>query len=360
MPLLLSFLLFLFLFSSGRRRCRWLEIITKAAPFFLLLSVNVFSTVVLLASASSAVTNSKEDVVLVRGTITRPLNSIQCLVGEWNVHLRGPIWMDASKLLFPPQITNEENNNNNNKNTNYSYSIRRRPWGATLTCTLSIAEDGTFVLSPQYNNNSSSNNNNNHKIGTNSKNQHNNILPIRGEWTLYKNPYCVTDRFYDELALQSYPRIKVTTTSDNDTSSKTTTSSSSSSSQLQVTISLYCRMWGLHDRHRHRKYHHHHNNHNNYRNDKDDDHLVATTSPPSSRPYGRMTHGTVVVQQQRRQRQRNLHTVNDDSFFQSIQRLLRNWNFLDHIRPVVASFSAERRSTYPTHDGWIDRAYFGY
>jgi hypothetical protein len=33
-------------------------------------------------------------------------------------------------------------------------------------------------------------------------------LPIRGEWTVLSNPYCVTDRYYDDLHLTSYPRVQ--------------------------------------------------------------------------------------------------------------------------------------------------------
>mmetsp|Transcript_1975 Transcript_1975/g.2767 ORF Transcript_1975/g.2767 Transcript_1975/m.2767 type:complete len:186 (+) Transcript_1975:104-661(+) len=34
------------------------------------------------------------------------------------------------------------------------------------------------------------------------------IMPIHGRWKLGKNPYCPTDRFYDDLLLTSYPRVQ--------------------------------------------------------------------------------------------------------------------------------------------------------
>jgi hypothetical protein len=31
---------------------------------------------------------------------------------------------------------------------------------------------------------------------------------VHGRWTLETNPYCVTDRFYDQLVLEAYPRLQ--------------------------------------------------------------------------------------------------------------------------------------------------------
>jgi len=33
-------------------------------------------------------------------------------------------------------------------------------------------------------------------------------MPLRGEWSLRPNPYCITDRHFDELELESYPRVQ--------------------------------------------------------------------------------------------------------------------------------------------------------
>ena len=35
-----------------------------------------------------------------------------------------------------------------------------------------------------------------------------NGMPIHGRWELGRNPYCPTDRFYDDLLLESYPRVQ--------------------------------------------------------------------------------------------------------------------------------------------------------
>ncbi|KAI2513967.1 hypothetical protein MHU86_351 [Fragilaria crotonensis] len=34
------------------------------------------------------------------------------------------------------------------------------------------------------------------------------VMPINGRWELGRNPYCPTDRFYDDLILESYPRAR--------------------------------------------------------------------------------------------------------------------------------------------------------
>jgi hypothetical protein len=49
---------------------------------------------------------------------------------------------------------------------------------------------------------------------------------LRGEWFLTSNPYCVTDRFYDELLLVSEPRIR------------------RSSTVEKARVELRCQVWG--------------------------------------------------------------------------------------------------------------------
>lgn len=57
-------------------------------------------------------------------------------------------------------------------------------------------------------------------------------MPVRGEWRLNPNPYCITDRQYDQLVLESYPRVQKRITADNE-------------EVLQrVRLQLQCRVWG--------------------------------------------------------------------------------------------------------------------
>jgi hypothetical protein len=146
-----------------------------------------------------------------------------------------------------------------------------------LDCSLSVCPDGTFVLTPLQ--------------------KTVNRLPLSGQWKLLTNPYCITDRFYDKLVLQSYPRVEA----------------SRNNTPLQsVELDLSCRMWG--------KY----SNGGLFR---------------GWRPTGRMTHGTLVCKK-------------------SIpNQKAPRWRMG---RPILASFSALRSSHEPTRDGWEDEKYFGY
>jgi hypothetical protein len=55
-----------------------------------------------------------------------------------------------------------------------------------LSYLLSLLPNGTFSLTDKENNG----------------------IVINGIWELGKNPYCPTDRFYDDLLLESFPRVK--------------------------------------------------------------------------------------------------------------------------------------------------------
>jgi hypothetical protein len=98
------------------------------------------------------------------------------------VTLQGGWFFDPSRI-FPQTSTLQKSTS--------MLSARQRPWGSVLDCTLSICQDGTFVLSPT------------------NKDSLDRRLALRGQWKILSNPYCVTDRFYDQLTLESYPRIEV-------------------------------------------------------------------------------------------------------------------------------------------------------
>ena len=54
-----------------------------------------------------------------------------------------------------------------------------------IDCRLSLFPNGTFKIIPKDDED----------------------LPVSGRWELGRNPYCPTDRFYDDLLLESYPRV---------------------------------------------------------------------------------------------------------------------------------------------------------
>jgi len=112
------------------------------------------------------------------------LDSRDLLIGDWNVTLncRNSFF---SNELFPPRSAAGEIE---------SFSSK---WGFSkgYDCRLSVFSNGTFEMSPQEN-------------LDNTQESTSSILLLHGRWKLRRNPYCVTDRFYDELLLTSYPRIQ--------------------------------------------------------------------------------------------------------------------------------------------------------
>ena len=134
-------------------------------------------------------------------------------------------------MLFPPLSRNE------NK---LAMSTRDKK----MQCKLSVFSNGTFSMMDA------------------SSNDDVLLLPLRGTWKLRPNPYCITDRQYDELVLESFPRIQKR--------------ASDESIVQRVVPTLKCRVWGRYGSGPIRKF-------------------MGYT-----RPKSRMTHGTILwnVQQE--------------------------------------------------------------
>ena len=83
-----------------------------------------------------------------------PANSIQLATGEWDVKIGGGFWMDASRIFPPVTSPNSAKRITQSKGkSNFSTTkpfVKRRPWGASMDCILSLASDGTFVLTPKF------------------------------------------------------------------------------------------------------------------------------------------------------------------------------------------------------------------
>ena len=260
----------------------------------------------------------------------RPLNSIQLATGEWDVLIRGGFWMDASRIFpsvynsqVPPSSFARRTQKSKSKIDEISVPfVKRRLWGASLDCILSLAPDGTFVLTPKRMETTADDEDdhspsNGRKEGISVKNSMltkggkrtktttttttTGVLDLRGSWNVLANPYCVTDRLYDQVSLTSYPRQKIGTRKGN----RTTAATATEESVLRtIHLTMNCRMWGRHNR--------------------------------QSRQRYRMTHGTLVCRKHDVPWWKQLH------------------------RPVLASFSAVRSSNKPKHEGWIDKEHFGY
>ena len=67
-----------------------------------------------------------------------------------------------------------------------------------MECQLCLNPDGTFVLHPPSP----------FDLQTTNANAVQRLL-LKGFWKLRQNPYCVTDRHYDELSLVSYPKVRL-------------------------------------------------------------------------------------------------------------------------------------------------------
>jgi hypothetical protein len=206
----------------------------------------------------------------------RVLDTYELAVGEWKFTLRGRF--DPS-LLFPTTSVGSHR-------TIRPLQTKRRPWGSNLECTLSILEDGTFSVVPK-----------DYKTGR---------MPLRGKWKSLPNPYCITDRSFDQLTLESYPRVQ-----------KQRLSWSEEKELQTVALVLQCRMSG------------HYNAGG----------IFHKLRPNYAR--GRLTHGTLRWDKKE---------VKD-----GVE--LPWWR---KRRAIVASFSALRPSNQPETDGLEDKDLFGY
>ena len=92
----------------------------------------------------------------------------------------------------------------------YRNKGRSKPhaYSRNIPCCLSLYANGTFGLTGR-----STSNCDNITPSMRQQNQQPlkkslSLLLIRGKWKLLTNPYCVTDRFYDQIVLESFPRVQ--------------------------------------------------------------------------------------------------------------------------------------------------------
>jgi hypothetical protein len=107
------------------------------------------------------------------------IDSTDLLIGSWDAVVR----CSDSQFgeLFPQRC---------DQATPSRISPRRSTRARRFACELSLFPNGTFGLRP--------------KVSVDD----NGTVAIRGHWQLDVNPYCVTDRFYDDITLVSYPRVQ--------------------------------------------------------------------------------------------------------------------------------------------------------
>jgi hypothetical protein len=107
------------------------------------------------------------------------IDSTDLLIGTWDAFIRcsdakfGELFPQRCDRATPPRI-----------------SSRRSTRAKSFACEFSLFPNGTFGLRPKM------------SVDDNS------TVTVRGHWKVDVNPYCVTDRFYDDITLVSYPRVQ--------------------------------------------------------------------------------------------------------------------------------------------------------
>lgn len=131
------------------------------------------------------------------------------------------------QLMFPnnPIIRQDDDLDENEdkqqaNNETRTISLTHKPV-RSINCTLNLHRNGKFTIHLD------DHNENNDATNTCS----NNYQPLQGEWFLTPNPYCVTDRHYDEITLISEPKIRRVFLP------KTTVVE-------KATVELRCKLWG--------------------------------------------------------------------------------------------------------------------
>lgn len=199
--------------------------------------------------------------------VTGSLSSTDLAIGRWNIQLHCDPDFFASEL-FPLRYRTISQHD-----VVTSGSKRHE-------CSLCLFSNGTFLLAPSR------------TSGDDEK------LQIRGDWVLHRNPYCVTDRYYDALVLTSRNRIQKRI--------DTTTGSPTTEVLQKLRFQINCRLYG------------HFSGGGLW-------HWLRGSKPPYP---GRLSHGTVLK--------------GNDSFQTTSSRRL-----------VVGSFSGRRRAPLDSDDDEI-------
>jgi hypothetical protein len=149
-------------------------------------------------------------------------------LGAWTVTFRSSRWSPS----WPRSMLGQPNINSNNRNNCHPMDALVFPSATTTIspggeprqkqqrhrkkrrlfptlcrydeCKLSLFSNGTFeIVPPRVDDETSS---------SSSSLSSSNLLAVHGKWKVQRNPYCVTDRFFDQVRLESYPRVQSTTT----------------------------------------------------------------------------------------------------------------------------------------------------
>ena len=134
----------------------------------------------------------------------------------------------ALQLMFPNNpiirqdyLDDNEDDEQQENATPTTVSLTHKPV-RSINCLLNLQRNGRFTIHLD---------DNHHDNVDETTKCKNNYQPLHGEWFLTPNPYCVTDRHYDEITLISQPRIRRVYLP-------------SSTVVEKATVELRCRLWG--------------------------------------------------------------------------------------------------------------------
>jgi hypothetical protein len=106
-----------------------------------------------------------------------------------------------------------------------------------MECDLFLDDDGTFTLRPPVVVHSKVQSPNEQLIARRQS--------LKGYWHLRPNPYCVTDRQYDELILESIPKIRVFENGiSSDVNKGMGVGADEGHAVDKITIEMSCNVWG--------------------------------------------------------------------------------------------------------------------
>eukprot|EP01083_Nonionella_stella_P098787 277886_1 len=188
--------------------------------------------------------------VLIAGlrlSLAQLIHPSDMVIGRWKVSLNRRDTSLFESMIFPKQQEKEVGEiqiySRFNAKGRTLKKMKRR-----LECDLIFDADGSFTLVPPNDEDESPASKKRGSTCTAIRS------PLRGEWHLRPNPYCVTDRHYDELRLRSIPKVKSYQDEmgprgpEDDSSPSLSPSASPSPSpsrqKEQITMEMQCKLWG--------------------------------------------------------------------------------------------------------------------
>jgi hypothetical protein len=220
-----------------------------------------------------------------------------------------------------------------------------------IPCRLSLYANGTFGMVTDHHHH------HHHQHPNSNIQSSSSSLLIRGKWTIQTNPYCVTDRFYDDIVLESYPRVQklllqqqqiILPKQNNNTRHPNHSSTKDALSYKRVNmirpiqkvkLKLQCRLSG-----------HFSGNHHRHRS-------FRLGQPKYYYARGKITHGIMTLEELFNIKDTNSDDNTDTTItseLSPLRFLLQQYQRHRHSNQIIASFSAKRY--IPTYSDLISQS----